>query len=134
MELLESLEQSFGSLPNSGHGKIRLVDVFEAGLDGTPLGDCETGDRCNRYVYQDVLGCSWNPCPDPDLGYSSWDWAPADRDVSEPGTDSVGVRITFAHNWVIGGLVPLPNVDCDGSPGAGCWTDVTIMRLEPQGG
>lgn len=132
METLESLEASLGSLPNSGHDKIRFVDVFQAGFDGTPLGDCASGDRCNRYVYKDALGCKWTPCPDPDLGYDSWDWAPSSRDVSEPEVDYVGVRITFAHNWAIGGLVPLPNVDCDGTAGAGCWTDATIMRLEPR--
>jgi hypothetical protein len=40
--------------------------------------------------------------------------------------------VTFAHEWVTGGLVPLPNVACDGTPGAGCWADTAIMRIEPQ--
>jgi len=44
----------------------------------------------------------------------------------------MGVRLTFSHTWVTGGIVPLPNMDCD-SPGfSNCWQDLAIMRIEPQ--
>jgi hypothetical protein len=135
-EILKSLEQSLGTLPNSGIGIVRYVDVYHADVNGQPLNTCNGGgsNKCNRYLYHPGFTptCDWNPCPDADDGYTGWGWAPSARDVALPGLDVLGVRITFAHEWVTGGLVPLPNVDCDGSPGAGCWADTAIMRIEPQ--
>jgi hypothetical protein len=56
------------------------------------------------YTFQDgyALGCDWNPCPDPDAGsfYEIPDWDPADRDVSAPFTDRIGVRVVYAHKWI----------------------------------
>ena len=48
-----------------------------------------------------------------------------------PGLDVVAVRVTYAHEWVTGGIVPLPNYDCP-SPGVRCWADTAVIRLEPQ--
>ena len=59
-------------------------------------------------------------------------WDPAGRDDALPGLDVMGVRVTFAHTWVTGGIVPLPNVSCDATPGSTCWRDTAIMRIEPQ--
>ncbi len=44
----------------------------------------------------------------------------------------MGVTVSFAHSWVTGGLVPLPDISCDASPSARCWADTAIMRIEPQ--
>ena len=133
-EVLQSLKQSLQTLPNSGIGVVRYVDIYEADSDGDPKTTCPGGD-CNRYLYDASLACGWNPCPDPDNFVSlggGWAADDVDRDVVLPNLDVMGVRVTFAHDWVTGGLVPLPNVDCDGLPGSGCWEDVAIMRLEPQ--
>jgi len=132
-EVLKSLEQSLGTLANSGIDIIRFVDVFRANSSGNPVSGCP-GTSCNRYLYSPGFApsCDWNPCPDPSAGYSGWSWAPASRDVELPGLDVMGVRITFKHDWVTGGLLPLPNVQCDGTAGATCWTDDALMRLEPQ--
>jgi len=52
-----------------------------------------------------------------------------------------GVRIYYAHDWITGGLIPLPDSACDngtapgpsnpGTPSNNCWVEETIMRLEP---
>jgi hypothetical protein len=134
LELLLSLEQSLATLPNSGIGVVRYVDVFLADANGNPAVSCGAGgsSACNRYFWSPGNGtCDWKPCPDPDAGYAAWGWAPADRDVALPGLDVMGVRVTFAHQWVTG-FLPLPNIDCDGSAGSDCWADTAVMRLEPQ--
>ena len=132
-ETLKSLEQSLATLPNSGIGIVRHVDIYLANGSGEPSGSCgPSGALCNRYSWDpNPVGCDWNPCPDPDAGYSGWTWDPASRDVALPGLDVVGVRVTFAHQWMTGGLVPLPNVDCT-APFDNCWADTAILRLEPQ--
>lgn len=132
-EVLLSLEQSLSTLPNSGLGIVKYVDVYRAKADGTPASGCP-GANCNRYNFAPLVAppCLWNPCPDPGAGYSGWPWDPSTRDVELPGLDVLGVRVTFAHDWITGGIVPLPNVACDGTPGAGCWADTAVMRLEPQ--
>jgi Flp pilus assembly pilin Flp len=135
-EVLKSLEQSLQTLPNSGLDVVRYVDIFEADASGDPKTSCP-GSECNRYLYVPgfTATCDWNPCPDPAAGGSlggGWATDEIDRDVVLPNLDVMGVKVTFAHEWVTGGLVPLPNVACDGTPGAECWADVAIMRLEPQ--
>lgn len=138
-EILKSLEQSLSTLPNSGIGVVRYVDIYEADANGDPKTTCP-GGNCNRYNYDPGnVPCGWTPCPSVDAsgtfnGTLGGGWAldEVDRDVVLPNLDVMGVKVTFAHKWVTGGLVPLPNVDCDGTPGSGCWADVAIMRLEPQ--
>ena len=134
-EVLLSLEQSLSTLPNSGLDVIRFVDIFEADAFGDPTSGCP-GAGCNRYAYTPVPGppCDWTPCPDPSLGVPAYGgaWVPSGRDDALPGLDVMGVQLTFSHTWVTGGIVPLPNVDCDGSPGSRCWADLAIMRIEPQ--
>ena len=135
LELLKSLEQSLETLPNSGIGIVRYVDIYLANASGDPVGTCSLvgGDRCNRYRWapDPMATCDWDPCPDPDAGYGGWVWAPEDRDVALPGLDVMGVEVVFAHEWVTGGLVPLPDVSCTGAAGSGCWHDTAVMRLEP---
>lgn len=134
-EMLLSLEQSLGVLPGQAVGIIKYVDVYLADSNGNPVGSCAAGggSLCNRYTWAPSGGiCDWVPCPDAANGYSSWTWSPVGRDVELPGLDVIAVRVTYAHQWVTGGIVPLPNVDCDGTPGAGCWADTAVMRLEPQ--
>ena len=132
-ETLKSIEQSLNTLPNTGIGIVRFVDIYLADANGQPAGSCGGGGSlCNRYMWDpQPVGCDWNPCPDPDAGYGGWTWDPATRDVALPGLDVVGVRVTFAHQWLTGGIVPLPNVDCT-SPYTNCWADTAILRLEPQ--
>lgn len=133
-QMLLSLEQSLSTLPNAGVNTVRYVDVFQADNTGNPIGDCASGDRCNRYIYKPdpLTTCDWAPCPDPSKGYSSWKWAPDTRDVALPDLDVVGVRVTFAHQWVTGGLIPLPKVQCRTIGASDCWADTALMRLEPQ--
>ena len=134
LQVLLSLEQSLATLPNSGADVVRYVDIYLADGNGDPAVSCGASgsSACNRYFWSPGFGtCDWNPCPDPADGYSGWTWTPASRDVALPGLDVMGVRVTYAHDWVTG-FLPLPNVKCDGSPGAGCWGDTAVMRLEPQ--
>lgn len=131
-QMLLTLEQGLQSMPHQGMEVVQHVDVYLAGSEGTPIGNCVTGDRCNRYYYKPGAGCSWSPCPDPDAGYSGWDWVPSGRDVELPGLDILGVEVAFTHEWLTGGIVPLPKVTCDSTPGSVCWADSAVMRLEPK--
>jgi len=132
-EVLRALEQSLSTLPNSGLGIVRHVDIYLANGSGNPSSGCP-GSGCNRYAYQPgaTPTCDWNPCPDPSAPSYGGSWLPDGRDDELPDLDVMGVRLTFAHDWITGGLVPLPNVRCDGSAGANCWADTAIMRVEPQ--
>ena len=132
-QVLLSLEQSLSTLPNSGLGVVKFVDIYQANASGNPVSGCP-GTNCNRYLYSPGAPlCDWTPCPDVGNGGSyGGTWLPSGRDDALPNLAVMGVTVTFAHNWVTGGIVPLPNVQCDGTPGAGCWEDTGIMRLEPQ--
>ena len=139
-QVLTSLEASLGTLPNSGIGVINYVDIFLADGNGDPAGSCATGDRCNRYHWNPgaTPSCDWSPCPAPDgsggiTGSYGGSWDPSSRDTQLPDLDVMGVQLAFGHNWVTGGLIPLPDATCsDGSFGTDCWKDTAIMRLEPQ--
>jgi Flp pilus assembly protein TadG len=53
------------------------------------------------YTYAPGGDCDWSPCPDPDsLSYIAPTWLPANRDVSAPFTDRIGVRVVYTHNWI----------------------------------
>ncbi len=124
------------TLPNSGIGVVRFVDIYQSDASGDPTSGCP-GVGCNRYTYTPGAfpTCDWTPCPDPSGGPPTYggSWIPSGRDVAvDGGLDVMGVRLTFAHTWVTGGIVPLPNVSCDATPGSSCWQDTAIMRLEPQ--
>jgi hypothetical protein len=134
--ILQSLEQSLSTLPNSGIDIVAYVDVFRSDGNGQPVGGCPNGS-CNRYFYDYIDGpgplCDWNPCPDPDAGYGSWNWSPADRNVEVGNLDVMGVEVSFGHSWVVGSLVPLPDVACNNNPTpTNCWADTALMRMEPQ--
>ncbi len=139
-ESLLALAQSLETLPSAGIGIVKAVDIYEADGNGDPMSGCP-GAKCNHYVYDPghTLTCDWNPCPDPD-NFEGWGgaWVPGapigggGRDDALPGLAVVAIRVEFAHSWMTTGLLPLPNVDCDGMPGATCWYDTAIQRLEPQ--
>jgi len=62
--------------------------------DYTPGANC-SGPNC----------CDWTPCPNPDLPtppYAPPLWNPSTRDVAAPNTDTLGVRVTYTHEWVTG--------------------------------
>jgi hypothetical protein len=49
--------------------------------------------------------CDWTPCPDPDLPtppYSKPNWDPTKRDVGLPNTDTLGVEVSYNHDWITG--------------------------------
>lgn len=131
-ETLLALAQSLETLPASGIGIVKAVDIYEADADGEPLSACP-GSKCNHYVYWPghTPTCDWSPCPDPD-NFEAYGGTWTTRDDALPDLAVVGVRVQFAHDWITDGLLPLPNVDCDGTPGAACWYDTAIQRLEPQ--
>jgi hypothetical protein len=133
-QVLKSLEQSLSTLPNSGLGIVRFVDIYRADAAGNPASNCP-GAECNRYRYAPggAPACDWVPCPDPSRGAAyGGGWRPDDRDDALPDLDVMGLTVTFAHQWVTGGIVPLPDVSCDARPGSRCWHDTAIMRIEPQ--
>jgi len=126
ISILRSLEQSLGTLPNSGIGIVRYVDVFKAKADGTPDGGCP-GANCTRYIYFPgfTATCDWSPCPENPL-IVNWQG----RDDALPDLDVLGLNLGFAHNWLTD-FLPLGDVTCV-TPGVNCWTERALMRIEPQ--
>ena len=126
ISILRSLEASLGTLPNSGVGIVRYVEIFEAKADGQPNGGCP-GSNCTRYAYSPGFSatCDWSPCPE-DTSIVIWD----DRDDALPDLDVLGLNIGYAHDWITD-FLPLSDVTCL-SPGVNCWTNTAIMRIEPQ--
>ncbi|MDX2343692.1 MAG: pilus assembly protein [Acidimicrobiia bacterium] len=142
-ETLLGLAQSLQTLPASGIGIVKSVDIYEADGNGDPPASGCPGPKCNHYVYAPghTLTCDWDPCPNPDPSeFEAYGgtWIPGlpptagGRDDALPGLAVLGLRVEFAHSWITTGLLPLPNVNCDGTPGANCWYDTAIQRLEPQ--
>jgi len=132
--ILESATQGVSNLSGGGADLVSHVDIFEVNSLGNPV-----PGELNRYFYTFVDGpgplCDWTPCPQGSSGYVGWSWTPDERDVEVGNLDVIGVRIVYAHNWITGGLVPLPDSNCDNAalPAAptNCWTEQSIMRLEP---
>ncbi len=132
--MLQALEQTLANLPSGGVDIVQYVDFYKADANGNPDGGCP-GPNCVRYAYTYLDGpgplCDWTPCPDMDNGGSyGGPWTPASRNVQVGNLDVMGVSIVFSHDWITGGLVPLPDVACT-SPPNNCWVDTTTMRMEP---
>ncbi len=102
------------------------VDIF--------LADPGTGAKTtylNRYAYNAVLACKWDPCPDPALGSpvpygSPSDWGdPAVRNTTLTpgggGLDVLGVEIVYRH-YSITQLIP--GLDRN-------FSEMARVRLEP---
>lgn len=130
---LQALAADLETLPSAGVQIVNAVDIYLANGSGDPLGDCGSGDRCNRYYYtpHPSGGCDWTPCPDHDAGYSGWPWPPEIREVSLPTLDVVGVELHFSHDWLTD-FIPLSDLSCTADDFSNCWHDTAIMRLEPQ--
>ncbi len=126
ISMLRSLEQSLGTLPNSGVGIVRYVDIYKARADGTPDGGCP-GANCSRYIYFPGFSptCDWSPCPE-DPTVVVW----TGRDDALPDLDVLGLQLGFAHDWLTD-FLPMNDVTCV-APGVNCWTERAIMRIEPQ--
>ena len=124
MAILDSLATSLDTLPNSGLGIVRYVDIFEARADGTPASACP-GAKCSRYVYFPTATCDWSPCP-ADPAVVTW----TGRDDALPDLDVLGLQLGFAHSWLTD-FLPMDDVTCL-SPSGDCWTERALMRIEPQ--
>jgi len=126
ISILRSLEQSLSTLPNSGVGIVRYVDIFKADSNGDPASSC-SGTFCTRYAYVPnwTPTCDWQPCPE-DLTEVQW----TGRDDALPDLDVLGLRVGYAHTWLTD-FLPLQDVSCV-TPGVNCWTNIAIMRIEPQ--
>ena len=107
LEVLKALEQSLATLPNSGLGIVRYVDIYHSDANGKPLQTCNAGGsaKCNRYLYHPgyTPTCDWQPCPDADAGYTGWGWSPDDRGRRTAGPGRHGrtghVRPRLGDRW-----------------------------------
>jgi len=132
MAVLDAIQQGFSSLPDNGDTLVTKVTVFKADSSGNV-----EGSLINTYLYEPkVSGCDWNPCPDPtsdtDESNIGGPWLPSVREVEfEDGPlDNMGVTIYYGHDWVIGGFGFLPHLPCN-ADGSQCWTETSVLRLEP---
>ncbi|MGB7859036.1 MAG: TadE/TadG family type IV pilus assembly protein [Acidimicrobiia bacterium] len=112
--ILEAVEQAACNLHYS---TLLTVKIYQADADGDPV---DTTTVLNEYqpgvggldcsTSGNGLTCT-NGCP----------WAVATRNRALPTPDLLGVEIVFNHDAVIG-FVPFPTTS---------WTEVAVMRLEP---
>jgi hypothetical protein len=142
--VLDELVENVQGLPNNGVGTLSHVDVYKVNADGSP-----NLAAFNRYFYtwtDSPTGCDWTPCPKGSIvdipnkpewddyvgGYSGWAWKPEDRNVAVGNLDHIGVMAHFSHRFITG-FLPIDDPLCDfpvGNP-TNCWTEETILRLEP---
>jgi hypothetical protein len=142
--ILDELLDQVSDLPNNGVGILSHVEIYRVNADGSP----DMG-ALNRYFYTwtvSTTDCDWNPCPKgtsidvpnkPEWdeyvgGYGAWNWKPEDRSVAVGDLDAIGVKAYFSHRFLTG-FLPIDDPLCDtpvGNP-TNCWTEDTIMRLEP---
>jgi Flp pilus assembly protein TadG len=118
------LESAAGALRNIADDQVIAIRIYRAETSGAmgpsqvyrPSADTDTAAslRCS----------SWFPVSQ---GYPE-----ASRDNQGATRDWVGVQIEFDHDWVTGFLWWNGSV-CDRgtAPGTNCWTQETIMRMEP---
>ncbi len=103
-EILEAFED--GLVGAASMSVVESVDIYLVNADGSK-------GIYDRYtVDSDGVPCSFEPCPDPAIYdpvvYGSPDdYPPCSRDVAleaGDGVDTVGVEVTYTHNWVTGVL------------------------------
>lgn len=102
---------------------VVTVDIFKANADGSK-------GVYDRYtVDADGFPCGWDPCPDPAIVdpvvYGSpEDYEPCSRDTSlgpSDGVDTIGVEVTYTHDWVTGVLGFSQQT----------WHETSMGRMEP---
>jgi len=142
--VLDELVDNLSVLPNNGVGILSHVEIYRVNADGSPdLGAINT----YRYTWTaSPTACDWTPCPKGSIidienkpqwdnytgGYSGWTWVPDERSVAAGDLDEIGVKAHFSHRFITG-FLPIDDPLCDtpaGNP-TNCWTEDTIMRLEP---
>jgi len=142
--VLDELIDNLSGLPNNGVGILSHVEVYRVNADGSP-----DAGAINTYRYTwtpSPTECDWTPCPKGSIvdiankpqwddyigGYSGWMWAPDDRNVAVENLDQIGVKAYFSHRFLTG-FLPIDDPLCDAPVGnpTNCWTEDTIMRLEP---
>jgi hypothetical protein len=128
--ILDELIDQVSALPNNGIGILSHVEVYKVNADGSP----DVGEL-NRYFYtwtSSTTDCDWTPCPAGTSGYNSWNWRPGERNVAVGELDQIGVTAYFSHTFITG-FLPIDDPVCDSPAGnpKNCWTESTILRLEP---
>ena len=119
--ILRDVEQT---LAPAGIGEGTDVQIYHAtGLGLGTLYTYSPGNDCGDTTGGTLIGCcDWQPCPEPGRPtYSVPVWDPADRDVSAPCTDHIGVEVRFTHIWITNYFVPSSD-----------FTTATDFQIEPQ--
>ncbi|MGI9666019.1 MAG: TadE/TadG family type IV pilus assembly protein [Acidimicrobiia bacterium] len=126
LRILEALEQSFAKLPANGDGQVLRAQVYRVNSDGSP-----DPTATNTYLYQydsNPAACNWIPCPATEAAHGPW--KPSLRDTRlDGGLDSLGVKVYYGHDWILGTGYILSDVSC--VVPANCWRETAVMRLEP---
>ncbi|HEY7347024.1 MAG TPA: TadE family protein [Ktedonobacterales bacterium] len=94
---------------------IQMIEIFKSSANGSipaPLASCA------QQADEDVYDGQGNPCP------GTLGWPPASRNATFNAADYLGVRITFAYNWVTSFV--------SASRGQFVMTSVSIQLIEPQ--
>lgn len=99
--ILEALEA--GLYDQVDVGVLISVEIFNA----NPVDGSKIASDVNTYLFDPMLPCKWNPCPDPDNGSPpayGGTWTPDVRDTElDPGgggLDVLGIEVTYAHDAV----------------------------------
>jgi TadE-like protein len=124
--VLQALEQGFSGLANNGAGQVLQAQIYRVAPDGSI-----DGSAINTYTYQytsNPSDCNWSSCPTTDGDYGAW--PPTTRDTRlDGGLESIGVKIFYGHEWILGTQLIVSDVACTNS--SNCWTESAVMRLEP---
>ena len=119
------LEAAAGPLASIDRDSLMSISIYRTDTAGT---------RGPANVYRPALPSDDPSALDCDAGYFvvSRGWPSATRDNRGSVRDWVAVEVEFDHDWVSGFLWFDGSV-CDRgtAPGVDCWTQNTVMHIEP---
>ncbi len=100
--VLREVESTLAPIGLEPGDQVRIFDASPLGESTTYTYAPDTG--CTSTVFPALQGCcDWSLCPEPGrTTYVDPIWLPADRDITAPFTDRIGVEIQFTHGWVTG--------------------------------
>jgi len=142
--ILDEFLDGLAALKNGGTDILVWVEVYKVESDGS-----HSPANTNEYEYKpdgNPATCDWDPCPKGSTvniinkpawdgyvdGYSGWDWAPDNRNVVLGSLDQIGVTAYYSYDFLTG-FMPGTEPACDvpNTYPTNCWTEDTILRLEP---
>lgn len=111
--------------PTAATGVVLQAQIYEVAASG---GVHPSNINTYTFLWQGVGLSNCSSCPASDGAHGNW--KPSARSVSlTDGLATLGVRVFYGHDWILGSKAFLPNLSC--GVAENCLTESAVMRLEP---